>query len=215
MSYLRFCALTFMIVLPAVMRLADLGWNFAPIGAVALFAGATFRNRWLAFAVPLGAMFASDIALGWHRQNFSYYTFHTMMPVVYFCYAISVCLGFGIRRQWNRLDAEEAGSALAPGGRDAHPHRPGLVPRRMVPVAFGTLGGSLLFFVVTNFGDWVVYYSVLPQHADERRDRRGGAVRRIRNPLPPGRAGRSHRTAPRAVTRTRSRPRCPTTASSR
>lgn len=158
MSYLRFCALTFMIVLPAVMRLADLGWNFAPIGAVALFAGATFRNRWLAFAVPLGAMFASDIALGWHRQNFSYYTFHTMMPVVYFCYAISVCLGFGIRRQWNRLDAEEAGSALAPGGRDAHPHRPGLVPRRMVPVAFGTLGGSLLFFVVTNFGDWVVYY---------------------------------------------------------
>src|SRR5262245_26844174 len=51
-------------------------WNFAPIGALALYAGARLRPFALAMLVPLAAMLASDlyllnklgpVAFGWSR----------------------------------------------------------------------------------------------------------------------------------------------------
>ena len=156
MSTFRLCLLTILIVVPAVMRLSDLGWNFVPIGAVALFAGATFRNRTLAFAVPMGAMILSDLALGWRRHDFMFYTFHATLPFVYGCYALSVCLGFGVRRRWAKLEASAAESA--PVEPEPTTDRDGLLTRRMLPVAGGTLAGALLFFLITNFGDWLVFW---------------------------------------------------------
>ncbi|MGH9677384.1 MAG: DUF6580 family putative transport protein, partial [Candidatus Acidiferrum sp.] len=42
-----------MIALLAALRVAPHPWNFTPIGAMAIFAGATIGNRRLAFFVPL------------------------------------------------------------------------------------------------------------------------------------------------------------------
>lgn len=47
--------------------------NFTPVGAIALFAGATMSRRWVAFALPLGVMVLSDLVLG----------MHALAPVVY------------------------------------------------------------------------------------------------------------------------------------
>lgn len=64
--------------------------NFAPIAAMALFAGAYVANVRLAFLVPLAAMLLSDMVLG----------FHAGMVLVYVCMGITVVIGMQLR---NRL----------------------------------------------------------------------------------------------------------------
>ena len=49
-----------MIALAAALRIAPHPWNFTPLGAMALFSGAMLRDRRLAFAFPLLALFAGD-----------------------------------------------------------------------------------------------------------------------------------------------------------
>jgi hypothetical protein len=70
---LRFLLIAGLIAAAATSRLLPHPPNFTPIGAIALFGGAAFRDRRLAFAVPLLAMLLSDAALGFSR----------MMPFVY------------------------------------------------------------------------------------------------------------------------------------
>ena len=72
-----------MIVLAAVARIAPHPWNFTPIGAMALFSGAMFRDRRIAFALPLAALFAGDIFTGLYR----------LMPVIYASFLMNVVIG--------------------------------------------------------------------------------------------------------------------------
>ena len=106
-----------MILLAAAARLIPHPWNITPIGATALFGGANFRDRRLAFALPLAALFLSDLVIGPHR----------LMPFVYAAFAMIVGLGFWLRER------RSAG--------------------RMAAAVFG---GSVLFYLVTNFGVWAV-----------------------------------------------------------
>ena len=80
---LRGAAVATMILLAAVLRIVPHPWNLTPIGAMALFSGAMFRNRWVAFALPLASLFAGDVFVG----------FHKLMFVVYASFAISVAIG--------------------------------------------------------------------------------------------------------------------------
>ena len=50
----------------AISRLIPHAPNLAPVTAVALFSGAWLPDRKLAFTVPLGALFLSDLALGFY-----------------------------------------------------------------------------------------------------------------------------------------------------
>ncbi|MFK7815715.1 MAG: DUF6580 family putative transport protein [Gammaproteobacteria bacterium] len=50
----------------AFSRLVPHPPNVVPIAAMALFAGAFFSNRFLAFVVPLAAMVLSDYVIGFH-----------------------------------------------------------------------------------------------------------------------------------------------------
>jgi len=71
------------IVLAAVLRIAPHPFNLTPVGAMALFSGALFRNRLAAFLFPLAALFAGDVFVGFHR----------LMPAVYASFAVSVAIG--------------------------------------------------------------------------------------------------------------------------
>src|ERR1041385_448531 len=64
-----------------------LPYNFTPVEAIALFGGAYFADRRLAFIVPLGAMLVADLVIG----------LHPLLPAVYACIAASVALGFALR----------------------------------------------------------------------------------------------------------------------
>jgi hypothetical protein len=72
-----------MIILFAVVRIIPHPWNFTPIGAMALFSGAMFRDRRAAFLFPLVALFAGDLFIGLHR----------LIPVVYASFLLSVLIG--------------------------------------------------------------------------------------------------------------------------
>jgi len=63
----RFIFITSAIVLAAVSRLMPHFPNFAPIAAMALFGGACYSNRTMAFLLPLLAMLLSDIFIGFHN----------------------------------------------------------------------------------------------------------------------------------------------------
>ena len=76
-----------LIVLAIISRLIPHPPNFAPIAAIALFGGALFSNRALAFVMPLVAMLVSDAIIG----------FHSHMAVVYGLFLLVVLIGFALR----------------------------------------------------------------------------------------------------------------------
>jgi hypothetical protein len=77
------------ILMAAALRIAPHPWNFTPVGAMAIFSGAMLRNRRLKFTVPLLALFAGDVFLGFHR----------LMPAVYASFLVSVAIGMWVERR--------------------------------------------------------------------------------------------------------------------
>lgn len=117
----RFIILFIIVLLVAATRLLPHPPNFTPIAALALFGGAFFADKRMAYIVALGAMFLSDVFLG----------FHNTMPFVYAAFIITIFMGTKMR---GKVSAKN--------------------------VLGGALGSSILFFVLTNFGVWMVsaYY---------------------------------------------------------
>ncbi len=126
----RFLVLTGLILMAALVRTIDHGMpNFAPIGAIALFAGACFGSRLLAFVVPCVALLVSDLILNTSRYVDLAPTAWALVPFTAGAFALTVLLGFGFR------------------GRN-----------RTVPGVFvGSLAASCVFFVVSNFGWWLMF----------------------------------------------------------
>jgi len=60
---LRFATISGLILLAALSRLLPHPPNFAPITAIALFGGAYFTNKRLAFLVPIIVMVLSDVII--------------------------------------------------------------------------------------------------------------------------------------------------------
>ncbi|MCH7721824.1 MAG: hypothetical protein IIC76_00590 [Bacteroidetes bacterium] len=84
-----FLILTGMIFIAAFIRLIPHPPNFAPIAAMALFGGAYFTKRWVAFLIPLTAMFITDLILG----------FHSAMWAVYLSFILIVVIGMLLIKQ--------------------------------------------------------------------------------------------------------------------
>ena len=119
----RFCSLVAIVLAAAAARLLPHPPNFTPIGAMALFGGVYFARKEVAFAVPLAAMFLSDLALGVIQYGHAIWR---PMPFVYIGFFVTVLLGRIIH---------------------SNPR-----PARIIAA---TLGGSVLFYVISNFGVWV------------------------------------------------------------
>jgi hypothetical protein len=114
--------------LPGVSPEAQYLWNLAPVGGLALFAGARLRSGW-AYVVALGAMLVSDLLLlpllaAKGENAFSW----VGTPLIYASYALYVFLG-------QRLIGREEKSPMVIGG--------------------ASLLASILFFLLTNFAVWL------------------------------------------------------------
>ena len=79
----NFWVITLMVFIAAFVRLLPHPPNFAPIAAMALFGGAYFNKKSLAFIVPLTAMFLTDAIIGFYSYGW----------VVYISFALIVLLG--------------------------------------------------------------------------------------------------------------------------
>jgi hypothetical protein len=78
-----------LITLGFVSRLLPHPANFAPIGAIALFAGLYLPKRW-AIILPMLAMFASDYFIGFYNWR--------IMLAVYGSFAIAGLIGLWVRK---------------------------------------------------------------------------------------------------------------------
>jgi hypothetical protein len=71
--------------------------NFTPVGAIALFGGAYFTDKWKAFLVPLVTLFISDILLNYlYTSKLEF--FYSGATWVYLCFAIIVFIGTLIKK---------------------------------------------------------------------------------------------------------------------
>ncbi len=110
----------------AMLRLIPHYPNFTPIGAMALFGGAYFSKRWQAFLIPLGALFISDIAINFIVYQ-KFVLFHSMWLGVYGSFGLIVGLGVIILKKINAKN-----------------------------VILASISASFLFYLISNFGVWVV-----------------------------------------------------------
>jgi hypothetical protein len=116
-------------VLLGVTHSADFGWlhNFAPLSAIAL-CGAAFLPRRLAFALPLAALFVSDVML-----NFHYTKTHPEVSLVSaemlarYGALVLIC-GLG----WKLRNSPKASLMLG-----------------------GSVVASVVFYIVSNTGSWL------------------------------------------------------------
>jgi hypothetical protein len=85
----RTLVITGIVLAAAASRLIPHPPNFAPITALALFSGAHFTHKHLAFVIPLSALLLSDMVLGFYSQ----------MWVVYGAFCLIACVGLLLRRR--------------------------------------------------------------------------------------------------------------------
>ena len=89
----------------AIFRLLPHWPNVSPVAAMALFGGAYFADKRMAFIVPFLALFLSDLFLGLHNS----------MVFVYTGFALTVAVGFALKNRvtvTNTLFAAVAASVV-------------------------------------------------------------------------------------------------------
>ena len=101
----------------AIFRLLPHWPNVSPVAAMALFGGAYFADKRVAFIVPFLALFLSDLFLGLHNS----------MVFVYAGFALTVVIGFALK---NRVTVTNT--------------------------FFAAVAASVVFFLLTNFGSWLM-----------------------------------------------------------
>jgi hypothetical protein len=133
-----------LILMAAALRLAPHPWNFTPVGAIAIFAGATVRDRRLAFLFPLLVMFATDAITG----------FNKLTPLVYASFLLSVLIGravVGARFGANNVGADQRAKRASESQSESVTNTK---KHAVLRIAAATFLGALQFFLITNFGVW-------------------------------------------------------------
>lgn len=105
-----------LIFIGSFLRLIPHWPNFTPIAAIALFGGTFFNKKFLAFFIPFVALLISDLIIG----------FHEYMLAVYISFAITVSLGFLLRKNIGILS-----------------------------MLTTSVVSSVIFFLITNFAVWL------------------------------------------------------------
>lgn len=97
----RNAVLILMIVFAVAMRLVSYKFqflsNFTPVGAVALFGGAYFNDKWKAYLVPLLTLFLSDIAINYLYTG-KFVLWYSSSIYMYLCFALMVLIGTMIKK---------------------------------------------------------------------------------------------------------------------
>jgi hypothetical protein len=96
----RLIVLAGIVAAAALARLVPHPPNVTPIAAMALFGGACFANRKLAYLLPLAAMLLSDFVLACTRYN--PWQMLAIQPVVYACFLGTTARGQLVKAAFTR-----------------------------------------------------------------------------------------------------------------
>jgi uncharacterized protein DUF6580 len=115
------------VLLAALTRLMPHPQNFAPITAMGLFGAATLADRRWGILIPLLALFVSDLCIEIANRMglMTSWGFYSGMWLVYATIFLITLVGLLLRNH-----------------------------RTVLAIGGATLAGSIIFFVVTNFGVW-------------------------------------------------------------
>ncbi len=123
-----YLVITTIIVLSVILRIVIPEANFAPMGALALFAVAFYKRSYLAFIIPALAWWLSDLYLNnfvyTYLESFTLFTWDQFFSVL----ALAGIVGLGTLL-FKKLN--------------------------IATIAIGSISASLIFFVVSNFGVWM------------------------------------------------------------
>jgi hypothetical protein len=124
---IRFSVVAGLVLMAALSRLMIHTDNFTPIGAMALFGGAYFSNRWKAFLVPLLALFISDMLMQGLLYHGQYgFPLYSGWYWVYGSFALIVLLG-----RW-------------------------IITKVSVKnVLIASVSGALAHWIISDFGVWI------------------------------------------------------------
>ena len=97
----RNAVLVLIIVAATAMRLVNTQVpalsNFTPVGAIALFGGAYFTDKWKAYLVPLAALFISDMLINYIYTS-QFIVFYSSSLWMYGCFMLMVLIGTFIKK---------------------------------------------------------------------------------------------------------------------
>lgn len=124
-----------LILAAALSRLLPHPYNFSPVAGMALLGGAVVKDKKLAFILPLGALFLSDLCFSLFTTVPGFYGPSQIMN--YAAFGLIVLLGMVIVKKINVKN-----------------------------VVLASLSASALFFILSNFGVWLVAGGIPPYTAD-------------------------------------------------
>jgi hypothetical protein len=97
---IRNAVLILMIIAAAAMRLVSYKYqalsNFTPVGAIAIFGGTYFNDKWKAYLVPFAALFVSDLIINY--MYFSKLVWYSSSLWMYASFFAMVFLGSLIKK---------------------------------------------------------------------------------------------------------------------
>jgi len=109
-------------------------WNFSPMWAFCLFGAAFLKDRLWALMLPVLVWFAGDLCIGLLMGHVKW-SFYPDQPTVYLSYLLLIATGFWLREN------HSAGAVIGT-----------------------SFAGALLFFIVSNFGQWALNDGTLYPH---------------------------------------------------
>jgi hypothetical protein len=116
------------VIFGVIARIMPHDANFAPMGAIALFAVAFYKKKSLALIIPVSAWWLSDLYLNNvvypSNEGFTWFTYDQLFSIL----ALIAIVGLG--------------SLL-------------LKKLSIASVMISSLSASLIFFVISNFGVWI------------------------------------------------------------
>lgn len=121
-------AVAFIVLLAAFSRIIPHMPNFSPLGGIALFGAAHFSKKWLAFLIPLVAVWLSDLFI--NNVIFAHYysEFTFFYSGFYWQYGSFLLIGLIGTFLFKKINTQRVLGGLAVS--------------------------STLFFLITNFGVW-------------------------------------------------------------
>lgn len=125
---IRMGVLSLMVLLAAFSRLIPHPPNFAPIGAMSLFGAAYFARKYLAFVVPIVAMWLSDLFLNNVIYGSYFDHFVWFYQGFHWTYTSFILIGF-------------IGFLL-------------LKKVKVQNILIASFSASVVFFLISNFGVW-------------------------------------------------------------
>lgn len=142
------------IMVAAIFRLIPHWPNFTPMAAIALAGGALVTNRFLGFALPIVAMFISDLLtvlfINYQWTTPSEYFTSPETALVYLSIVAMTALGawFG-GRNYSKSTTENSGKFFEKK-----------FSTDLLNVSFLS---ALVFFLISNFGTWISAHSMMPK----------------------------------------------------